>query len=462
MYAIVDIETTGGHARHNRITELAILLHDGKKVTDRFETLVDPGIAVPRMITQLTGISDKMLEGAPTFAAIAEQAMEMMKNRVFVAHNVGFDHSFLKKEFAEVGMKFLPKKLCTVRMSRKLIPEAPSYGLGRLCGFLDITINDRHRAGGDADATAELLTILLKRDTEGEIPKAINRRSREATLPANLPKRHFDALPATAGVYLFLDKSGRHLYVGKAKNIKKRVISHFTGAGDKQRDQELKREIHKIEFLETGSELIALLEESHLIRQHWPKLNKAQKYPRNNYGVVQYSDRCGRERWAIKKLLRIDRPVFRGRNIPEVRTHLYRVAEQHGLCHLLVGLQKEVTECERALMGEDCHCNGKLELDEHNAKLHSALRELSEKQDMMLLGEGRHENEESLVFIQEGTYLGYAYLPKGSETHLALEQLVARKHSDDTQRIIQSALKNGQYEALLTEDRLGTEAFQRA
>jgi len=449
MYAIVDIETTGGHAAHHRITELAILIHDGKKITDRFETLIDPGMSVPPMITQLTGIDDKMLEGAPTFASIADVAMEMLQDKIFVAHNVNFDHSFMKREFAEVGMKFLPKKLCTVRMSRKLIPEASGYGLGRLCGSLGINIKGRHRAGGDAEATAELLTILLKRDKEGVIDKAINRRSREATLPANLPKSHFDALPECVGIYQFLDRSGRHLYVGKANNIKKRVMQHFTGSGETHRDQVLKREVRQVEFLETGSELIALLEESHLIRKFWPTLNKAHKFPKANYGIVSYTDRSGKTRMAVKKLLKVDRPVLRGRSILELREVLYRVAREEKLCHLLIGLQTGQTICVRAdEEGEKCYCNGFVKLSTHNSRMVKALTNIGGKEDLMMLGQGRNDKENSLVLIEQGTYIGYAYVPKGFDHSIPNDALIARKQSDDTHRIIAQAMRNSKYEVL--------------
>ena len=449
MYAIVDIETTGGHAAHHRITELAILIHNGEKVIDRFETLIDPGMSIPPLITQLTGIDDKMLEGAPTFASIADQAMELLQDKVFVAHNVNFDHSFMKREFAEVGMKFLPKKLCTVRMSRKLIPEAPGYGLGRLCGSLSINIKARHRAGGDAEATAELLTILLKRDKNGEIEKAINRHSKEGTLPSNLPKDHYDALPESVGIYQFLDKAGRHLYVGKAKNIKKRVLQHFTGSGTTYRDQVLKREVRQIEFLETGSELIALLEESHLIRKFWPKLNKAQKFPKAMYGVVSYTDRTGKVKMALKKLLKVDRPILSGRNILELREVMYRVAKEQELCHLLLGLQQGQEICIRVHEdGEKCFCNGDVTMKTHNSRMVKAISSISRKEDLMIKGLGRNDNEESIVLIKQDTYLGYAFVPLDSDHLISDEMLEARKHSDDAQRIIDQAMGSSQYEVL--------------
>lgn len=394
------------------------------------------------MISRLTGITDKMLEAAPTFASIAEDAMGYLEGRVFVAHNVSFDHSFLKREFNEVGIKFLPKKLCTVRLSRKLIPEAPSYGLGRLCGFMGIAIKDRHRAMGDAEATAKLFTMLMARDKDDVVVKSVNRRSREASLPANLPREHFDALPNTVGVYRFMDRSGRHLYVGKAKNIRKRVLSHFTGNGDGRRYQEMKREVYAIEFVETGSELIALLEESHLIRQYWPRLNRAQKFPKHNYVAVHYTDRAGRSRMAIKKLAAMDRPIFRGRNIPELRSEMYRHAEDYGLCHHLVGLQRGVGECQQAEM-QDCVCSGALSIEEHNERIKMLMDKLTEAKDEILLLPGRTSHEQGLVILKQGVYQGYAFAPQGAEHIDIRNAIVHRKHSDDVERILSSARRSG-------------------
>src|SRR6185437_1998988 len=206
MYAVVDIETTGGYASGNGITEIAIFLTDGKKVTDSFHSLINPECYIPSFITSLTGITNEMVQDAPTFEDIADEVENFTKDRVFVAHNVNFDYSFIKQEFSALGLKFERKKLCTVRLSRKIFPNLPSYSLGNLCGSLGIKIKDRHRAKGDAEATTKLLHLLVKGDNESFIDKSLKRTSRETLLPANLPKEDFEALPEEAGVYYFHDR----------------------------------------------------------------------------------------------------------------------------------------------------------------------------------------------------------------------------------------------------------------
>ena len=195
MYAIVDIETTGGYAANHRITEIAIYHHDGTQITGHYKTLINPDRPIPHFITGLTGINIEMVKEAPTFENVAKEIYNWLEGRVLVAHNAHFDYSFLKKEFEEAGINWNTKKLCTVRLSRKIIPGLHSYGLGRLAESLGIKIPDRHRAGGDALATVKIFDTLLKRDHDGIIEKALKRNSGEAILPPNLPKEEYDALP---------------------------------------------------------------------------------------------------------------------------------------------------------------------------------------------------------------------------------------------------------------------------
>ena len=246
MYAIVDIETTGGYAANHRITEIAIYHHDGMQVTDTFHTLINPGRNIPYYITGLTGITSEMVFSAPTFESVAKDVFAKLDGKVFVAHNAHFDYSFLKKEFESVGISWQAKKLCTVRLSRKIIPGLRSYSLGSLAESLGIAISNRHRAGGDAAATVRIFDQLLQRDREGNILKALKRNSGETILPPNLPKEQFDKLPAKCGVYYFHDAHGKVIYVGKAINIKKRIAGHFTGDSREWSKSKIRNEIHHI------------------------------------------------------------------------------------------------------------------------------------------------------------------------------------------------------------------------
>ena len=172
-YAIVDIETTGGNASGSRITEIAIIIHDGENVIDRCETLVNPEKEIPLSIFALTGINNEMVANAPIFDDISEKVLEMLTDRIFVAHNVNFDYSFVRHQLEQAGFKWTARKLCTVRAARKIKPGLASYSLGKLCNSLDIPLENQHRAGGDADATAILFSRLLEWDDEGDIEKMI-------------------------------------------------------------------------------------------------------------------------------------------------------------------------------------------------------------------------------------------------------------------------------------------------
>ena len=228
MYAIVDIETTGGHASANGITEIAIYVHDGSKVTRHFKTLMNPGQKIPLYITALTGISNAMVATAPLFDEKAQEIYDILSENIFIAHNVNFDFSFIKHQLKTCGYELNVKKLCTVRLGRKIYPGLPSYSLGNLCRHLRINIEDRHRADGDAKATVILFEKLLQQGAGIHIDAMLKKSSSEQWLPMHLEKKEIQQLPALPGVYYFHNAKGKVIYVGKAINIRKRVSSHFT------------------------------------------------------------------------------------------------------------------------------------------------------------------------------------------------------------------------------------------
>jgi DNA polymerase-3 subunit epsilon len=164
MFAIIDIETCGGKFEHRKgaIIDICVLIHDGLQVVDKFSTLVNPQCYISPFYTKLSGITNEMVTDAPTFAEISKKIIEITEGRIFVAHNVGFDYGFVSAEFASLGYSYTREKLCTVQLSRKLIPGKNSYSLGNLCTSLGIEIKDRHRAEGDAVATARLFDLLLR------------------------------------------------------------------------------------------------------------------------------------------------------------------------------------------------------------------------------------------------------------------------------------------------------------
>ncbi len=411
MYAIVDIETTGGYAQHHRVTEVAIYHFDGNRITDKFSTLINPARAIPNFITGLTGITTAMVEEAPTFEDVAEEIYDWLKDRVFVAHNAHFDHSFLKREFELVGIQWQTKKLCTVRLSRKIVPGLDSYSLGALAESFGIKIPNRHRALGDAHATAKIFDILLKRDQQGVIAKSIKRNSGEATLPSNLNKADYDNLPNKAGVYYFLDAKGTVIYVGKAINIKKRITSHFSGEAKEWNRSNIRNEICNITYELTGNELIALILESQEIRRLWPKYNLAQKFKVEEWGVFDYEDRNGYLRFSVNAVSKGTKPLITFPSKGEAWNFMWEKVKAHDLCPKLSGLQVAKGLCFSHQTGA-CKgaCQGVEKTKKYNKKVQQAIDSFFESgSSAAIIGQGREDGERSLVLVEKGNYLGFGF-----------------------------------------------------
>lgn len=404
-YAIVDIETTGGHAGGNGITEIAIFIHDGNKVVERFETLINPLQSIPYHITSLTGISDEMVAGAPTFEEVAEKIYELLKHSIFVAHHVNFDHSFIRHQLKQWQFEWQVKKLCTVRMSRKIFPGLLSYSLGNLCRHMHIPIENRHRASGDALATVALFEKLLANDTEGHINAMLSRKSGEHWLPIQLDKAQIEVLPEAPGVYYFKNAAGKVIYVGKAINIRKRVVSHFNKQGIDKRTQLFLRQISAIDHKVCVNELHALVLESAEIKRLWPSYNKSQKQPLRQYGLYQFEDKKGYIRLAIDRKKK-GLPVLCQFNLlHEGLVMLRKLAVEFNLNLKYCLLDKTpITEEDYAMMGNQ---------DQYNQKVQKALKALAIRMPTFaVVDEGLKKNEQLYLLIERGSFWGMGYLEK--------------------------------------------------
>jgi DNA polymerase-3 subunit epsilon len=368
-YAIVDIETTGGHAAGNGITEVSIHLHDGNRVFKRYDTLINPDTEIPYYITGLTGITNEMVKKAPSFSMVAKEIFELLNNRVFVAHSVNFDYSFLKNALKPYDYELNCKKLCTVRLCRKIFPGFPSYSLGNLCGSLEIPIKNRHRAGGDAAATVILFEKLLKADGES-IRKFLKRGSKEQALPPNLPKEEFEQLPETTGVYYFYNQKGKVVYVGKAVNIKKRVSGHFSNNSTSKQKQEFMRHTYHIGFKECATEEEAFRLEINEIKTRWPEFNRAQKRYSPLFGIVCYCDQTGFKRLALKQLKSKREPAIFVASVLEGHELLRGLVTDYELCLRLSGFPKDKEHC----LNENCACSktNKRQVNAYNKKVETA------------------------------------------------------------------------------------------
>lgn len=447
MYAIVDLETTGGYAENHRITEIAIYHHDGMQVTGEFHSLVNPGRNIPYYITGLTGITSEMVSKAPTFAELGAEIFQWLEGKIFVAHNAHFDYSFLKKEFEQADIKWQAKKLCTVRLSRKIIPGLRSYSLGSLAESLKIQITNRHRASGDAAATVKVFDQLLKRDNTNYIAKALKRNSGETILPPNLPKEEFDRLPAKPGVYYFQNARGHVIYVGKAINIKKRIAGHFTGDAREWNRSRIRNEIHHVNYELTGNELIALIFESQEIRRLWPKYNMAQKFKTEEWGIFSYEDRGGYLRFCVNKVARGAMPLIRFSTKGDAWNFLWEKVREFDLCPKLSGLQLAKGLCFDYQAGD---CKGAcMEIEKpkkYNERLNNAIASFSEGgETAAIIGKGRSGKENSLVLVEKGNFIGFGYFGKKesiSNYEEALRFVKTGKETSTVQNLVNSYLQN--------------------
>jgi DNA polymerase-3 subunit epsilon len=410
MYAIVDIETTGGHASANGITEIAICIHNGKKVIERYTTLVNPKRDIPIYISALTGITNDMVQNAPPFEDVAHDIYHLLNNKIFVAHNVNFDHSFVRYHLAAAGYDLQCNKLCTVRLGRKIMPGLPSYSLGKLCHHLSIENQSRHRAMGDAEATAQLFTLLLQKDKDNHIPQALKQNSKEQVLPPNLPKEDVAALPQSPGVYYFHDDKGKVIYVGKAKNLKKRVSSHFTGNNPGPQRQEFLRNICHITFQLCGTELVAFVLESVEIKRLWPKYNRSLKRFEHAYSLYTFEDQRGYLRLVVDKHRKFNGAIYSCNTLFEGRTVLLNLIESFILCPKLCFIQNNSDACT-GINKEQCACTGHESVKDYNQKVNLAIDELNKVLPTFAIRDaGRTDEEHSCLLIEKGKFYGMGYI----------------------------------------------------
>lgn len=417
MYAIVDIETTGGYASANGITEIAVYIHDGKRVIKHFETLINPQQVIPSYITALTGIDNAMVQDAPSFDEIAEALHELLRENIFIAHSVNFDYSFVKHQLKSAGYELSAKKLCTVRLGRKVFPGLPSYSLGNLCRSLDIAFENRHRAGGDARATVKLFEHMLSNDAQTHIDQMLKRSSGEQWLPLHLSKSDITKLPAKPGVYYFHDVKDKIIYVGKAIHIRKRVSSHFTQNDPDRKRQNLLRTIHRVSFVECANELEALVLESTEIKRLWPKYNQSQKQPLQKYGLYLFEDSRGYLRLAIDKKKKNIAALYHFNLLQEGLTMLKKMVEEFGLNEKLCFLDKTV------ITASDWKTIDPQAI--YNSKVKQALDALDSRlPTFAVIDKGLREKERLCLLVERGSFWGMGYLPATAPVNSA----VALKH----------------------------------
>ena len=450
MYAILDIETTGGKYNEEGITEIAIYQHNGQKVTDQFISLVNPERPIQPFVEKLTGINSKMLRNAPRFFEVAKRIIEITENSIIVAHNTDFDYRILRTEFKRLGYNFEKNSLCTVTLSKKLLPDMESYKLGRLVRALGIPISDRHRAQGDALATVKLLELLLEKDSSKEILKSQIKALHNHQVPSKYLSI-IEELPTTTGVYYLHNTVGDVLYIGKSKNIQKRVRTHLTGSDRKSK--KIQKKLHKVNFETTGSELIALLKEQHEIKKNQPRINKDGRYRLYPMGIridkeTPYHQltleqvRNGRDYLVVFKNGRVAKHI------------MTQWMEAHQLCHKHSSLKDTDGACY-AYKNNQCKgaCLEEEDPQNYNKRLHQLREKNNYPHDNFLMIEnGRKDGEYSFIYVEKQLFKGYGFYELNHQINnkeKILKRMIAMEDNSDCRALILAHIKKNKFRKLI-------------
>lgn len=443
LYAILDIETTGGQYNEEGITEIAIYKFDGHEVVDQFISLVNPEKTIQPFVVKLTGINNAMLNSAPKFYEIAKRIIEITEDCIIVAHNAQFDYRILRTEFSRLGYDFQRKNLCTVELSKKLIPDQPSYSLGKLVRALGIPMADRHRASGDAMATVKLFKMLLAKDLEKEIVKSFVKTEIEKGLAPKLLDI-VSKLPSTTGIYYIHKENGDLIYIGKSRNIKKRVNQHFTGTSSKSKKIQL--EVFDVTYEESGSELIALLKESEEIKINKPKYNRSLKKSIFPWSLYSETDRNGYIAIKIQKTDARKKELASFSSPIEAQSALFKITDSYQLCQKINGLETVKSHCFPFELNQ---CNGaciqKEAPEEYNIRVESFFENNEyQKQNMIVIDRGRNIQERSAILIEDGIFKGYAFFDLNYQVNnieILKNIIIPMKNNRDSKNIILNYLR---------------------
>lgn len=428
-YAIIDIETTGGSSKRDRITEIAIVVSDGKKIIDQYETLVNPGISIPFNITRITGITDDMVVDAPKFYEVAKKVVEMTENTIFVAHNVQFDYGFIQNAFANLGYSFSKRRLCTVRMSRKAFPGLKSYSLGNLIKHFNIAVKDRHRALEDAVATTTIFHMILDtKPAELKERQMISKSVELSRLPDGISLDYINTLPTLCGVYYMSDVDKEIVYIGKSINIQKRIKQHFSKV-DTKTGKMLQR-VKSIHYELTGSELAALIKEAVEIKELKPEINKALR--RSDYPYAVYLD-TNKDNYHVFKSAKITEDIeakfeviSKHSSARTAKSFIKRYTGAFGLCKQINGIEKNTGGACFEYSLRKClgACIGLEDPSSYNERVLEAaeVTNVFSEPNFVIVDHGRDESEKAVFLIEDGVFQGYGYI-SSEDVFLGIEEI---------------------------------------
>ena len=401
MYAIIDVETTGGSPSSDRVIEVAIFVFDGEKIIDSYSTLLNPKRLIDPYVTKLTGITNDMVKDAPLFEEVHERILELMHENIFVAHNVKFDFGMIRQEFKRMGIDFNRKQLDTVNLARKVMPGFQSYSLGNICDSLGIEIKDRHRATGDAVATVKLLQLILSNQAASKyIEIEMNHGIDVDLLPPYLSKAEIEKLPEDAGVFYYKDETGKIIYLDGTKSIRKKVITDFQKPADSPERKRMYELMRNIDYELSGNELTAKLLAYRELKKHVPEFNKIPKAHLFTHGIYLDKDEHGFSQMKIHPLDWAEsEPVLRFSSKAAANKILAKLIKDNNL-HQWFALRSRLKE-------NGIDPKGLKSFNHHIEK--AARKFLYKQQNFFIIGAGIHPDANSVIWIENNVYKGYGY-----------------------------------------------------
>ncbi len=445
MYAVIDVETTGGSPAVDRVIEIAIILFDGKNVIEEYSTLVNPGRAIDAWVVKLTGINQNMVKYAPTFEEVYPKILELTEGKIFTAHNVKFDFGIIRKEFKRIGIDYTRKQLDTVSLSRRAMPGLNSYSLGKLCETIGIQIENRHRALGDAEATVKLLELILAAENSEKLLDIELRDGLDVTaLPPQIQAAHIEMLPEEAGVYYLKNSEGNTMLTDAAKNIRKKVIQHFAKSASDVLEKELTQQVHAIDYELTGTELIAKL----MLLKQQQSIEKGTKHLKENapqFGIFLNKDADGVIHLKVQALKHAEEQThLKFSSRPAAMRVLTKIASDNNLYGYYAMLNR-LKEKEQDISKMRDMLNQKI--------AQSVKRYLFRANNFFIISEGVHPDENSVVWVENNQYKGYGFFFKEviEPTVENLKTIIQPdEHSAEAQKIIRQYLKKAKPQHLIT------------
>lgn len=453
----LDIETNGGSGERGRITEIALIRVEGGKVVEEFDSLVNPGGPIPHWITKLTGISNEDVADAPYFDEIAAEVYRILDGAIFVAHNVRFDFSFIKRQLEALGYTFRPKLFCTVRMSRALFKEHKGHSLEKIIARHTIVVQNRHRATADAQAILDFTRLAIKEKGIEAFQAAVALQMKTKTLPPNVDEVAFAQLPQGSGIYIFEDSDGTPLYVGKSVNIRSRVMSHFANDTKIAKEMKLSLSSHAISFVETETEIEALLLESAKIKELQPIHNQLLRRTTKQTVLVKGEDDNGYTTISIESRNLSDETelesiygVYTSRM--KAKSRLESLMKTFQLCPKLLGLEGAKGACFRSHLGL-CKgaCVGKESPELYNRRVEYAL-ERSKIEAWPFKGELSVKiSQTKALIIDQWVIKGYLTAVDGGTAQL---ERLTNGFDMDTYKILRAYLRSHKLDAQLFDENL--------